>query len=196
MSLPTVIQTLLEVRTVRVAHLVEFGFCTQVRRLWNGSYTLTTGGHDWFGLRKLGGIEGLDDEGVMQASQMKFTVTGVEPRLASFLADAVAEDRSEYIGRIVRVWHQFFDEDWQKLDNPVARAAGIIDGLQVTRSPIKDGGWQRTVTITAENIFYGRGLPPAGYFTNRDQQIRHPGDRGLEFIPEIQETVIKVPWIS
>lgn len=193
MSLPTVIQTLLEGRTVRVAHLVEFGFCTQVRRLWNGSYTLTTGGHEWFGIRKLGSIDGLDDEGVLQASQLKFTVSGVDAR---FLSLAIAEDRSEYIGRMVFVFMQFFDEDWQKLDGPQARAAGIIDGLQVTRSPIKDGGWQRTVTITAENIFYGRGLPPAGYFTNRDQQIRHPGDRGLEFIPEIQETVIKVPWIS
>lgn len=192
MSLPTVIQTLLEGRTVRVAHLVEFGFCTQVRRLWNGSYTLTTGGHEWFGLRKLGSIDGLDDEGVMQASQLKFTVSGVDAR---FLSLAIGEDKSEYIGRMVFVFMQFFDEDWQKLDEPVARAAGIMDGIEISRQRAGDG-WQRIATITAENIFYARGLPPAGYFTNRDQQIRHPGDRGLDKIPEIQETVIKVPWIS
>lgn len=192
MSLPAVIQTLLEGRTVRVAHLVEFGFCTQMRRLWNGHYTLTAGGHEWFGIRKLGSIEGLDDEGLLQASQMKFTVSGVDAR---FLSLAIGEDKSEYIGKMVKVFLQFFDQDWQPLDEPVARAAGIMDGIELSRQRAGDG-WQRIATITAENIFYGRSVPPYGYFTNSDQQNRHPGDRGLEKIPEIQEAVIQVPWVE
>jgi hypothetical protein len=193
-SLPTVIQTLLEGRTVRVAHLVEFGFCTQVRRLHNGNYTLTAGGHEWFGLRKMGAIDGLDDEGPLQASQKKFTVSAVDAR---FLATAIAEDRSEIIGRIGRTWLAFFDEDWQVVDEPVARDACILDGMEVSKSSGDKGQtWQRVATITGENIFYGRGTPSNGYFTPSDQRQRHPGDRGLDPVWEIQEAVIEVPWVG
>ncbi len=193
MSLPSVIQTVLEGRTVRCAHLVEFLFKTQTRRLWNGSYKLVANGHDWFGIRKLGTIEGLDDPGNLQAGDMRFTVSGVDPRFMAIPQLAFSEARREYVGRLVKVWLQFFDEDWQKLDDPIARACGIMDGLEVTRVP--DGtGWRRTLSITAAKIFAGRNSPPASFYTNGDQQIRSPGDRALEYIASMEETIIQVPW--
>lgn len=191
MALSETIQALLEGRTVRVAHLVEFCFDGQARRLWNGSYKITTGGHDWFGIRKLGSIEGLEHDGDLQSAELKFSVSGVDSRL---LAMAVSENPEGYIGEIVKVYYQFFDEDWQLLDDPVARAAGIIDGVEVTRQPMEGGGTRRVITITAQNIFYGRGIPPASFFTNSDQQQRFPGDRGLSYLSELQDTNIPFPW--
>lgn len=194
MSLSSTIQTLLEGRTVRCAHLVEFCFAGQARRLWNGNYKITAGGHDWFGIRKLGSIEGLDDDGALQSSELKFTVSGVDTRL---LAMAVSENRAGYIGEIAKVWLCFFDEDWQVIQddgNPVARAAGIIDGVEVSRQPMEGGGTQRIITLTAQNIFYARNIPPASFFTNRDQDIRFPGDRGLSYVGDLVETNIPFPW--
>lgn len=192
MSLSATIQTLLEGRTVRVAHLVEFCFRSQARRLWNGSYMIHTGGHDWFGLSKLGaGIEGLEDDGGLQANEMRFSISGVDSRLLSV---AVSEDRADYIGAHVKVFYQFFGEDWQLLDDPVARAAGIIDGLEVTRQPMEPAGTRRIISLTAQNIFYGRVTPPASFFTNRDQDARFPGDRGLSYVADLIETNIPFPW--
>lgn len=192
MSLSATIQTLLEGRTVRVAHLVEFCFRSQARRLWNGSYQLRAGGHDWFGLSKLGSIEGIEDDGGLQAQEMKFSISGVDSRL---LAVAVSEDRADYIGAHVKVYYNFFGEDWQNLeDDPVARAAGIIDGLEVTRQPMEGGGTRRVISLTAQNIFYGRVIPPASFFTNRDQGQRFPGDRGLSYVGDLVETNIPFPW--
>ncbi len=183
--------TLLSQRALRVAHLVQFDFLTTPKYLWNGFHDLTTGGHTYQGLRKLGAIDGLEDQADMTATQLKFTLSGVD---AVVLALAIGEDRDEYVGRMVTVWLQFFDSDWQKKGDPIARAAGIIDGIEISRARDQDGASIRTLTLTAENIFYGRGIPPAGNYTDRDQQFRFPGDRGLSFVNEVQNTVIQVPW--
>jgi len=196
MSLSNVIQTQLEGRIVRVAHLVEFSFKTQYRRVWNGSYPLTTpDGKRWFGIRKLGSIEGLDDDGNLTANAMKFSLSGVDARFLGLVKLALAESKAEYVGRLVRVYNCFFDADWQVLDAPVARAAGLMDRIYVERAQNRDdGSSRRVITITAQNIFYGRGIPPAGYFTDTDQKRRSPGDRGLEPVSAQQEVVVQVPW--
>lgn len=186
---------LLSQRALRCAYLVQFDFLTTPQYLWNGHYTLEgIGGHDWSGLRNLGGIEGLEEAADMTAQQMKFTLSGVD---AATLALAVGEDRDEYVGRLVTVWLQFFDANWQPKGNPIARSAGIMDGIEITRSRDGDQDKQnsvRVLTLTAETIWYGRGIPPAGNYTSRDQKIRSEGDRGLDFVNEVQNTVVQVPW--
>lgn len=191
MALSATISALLAGRTVRCAHLVEFCFAGQARRFWNGSYKITTGGHDWFGLSKLGGVDGVEGgSGDLAAAKLKFTVSGVDARL---LAMAVSANRAGYIGEIAKVFYQFFDEDWQVLDDPVAAAAGIIDGVETSRQQ-SENGTTRTIAVTATNIFYGRGLPPASFFTNADQQQRFTGDRGLSYLSDLQDTNIPFPW--
>jgi hypothetical protein len=194
MSFPSVIQTALEGGAVRCAHLVEFLFKTQTRRLWNGSYKLSANGHDWFGIRKLGTIEGLDDPGNLEAGDMRFTVSGVDPRMLAIIQLALTEHKEEYIDRLVQVWLGFFDEDWQLLDAPIARAAGMMDRIEVTRAGLEDGSSRRTISISAHNIFSGRSSAPASFYTDADQKLRSPGDRGLETIDESVETVVQVPW--
>lgn len=185
---------LLSQRALRVAYLVQFDFLSTPQYLWNGHYPLTVGGHTWSGLRNLGGIEGLEDAADMAAQQMKFTLSGVD---AATLALAIGENRDEYVGRLVTVWMQFFDANWQPSGSPIARAAGIMDGIEISRSRDGDQDKQnsvRVLTLTAESIWYGRGVPPAGNYTSRDQKSRSEGDRGLDFVNEVQNAVIQVPW--
>jgi hypothetical protein len=182
---------LLDARQLQVAHLVQMDFLSTPVYLWNGHHDLTVGGHTWSGLRKLGGIEGLEESSDLTATQMKFTLSGVD---ANVLALAIGGAREEYVGRIVTVWLQFFDADWQPVGDPIARSAGIMDGINISRSRDSDEQSVRTLTLTAENIFFGRGVPPAGNYTDRDQKFRHSGDRGLEFVNEVQNTVVQIPW--
>lgn len=182
---------LLEEHKLLVAHLVKFDFVSEATYLWNGHHDLITGGHTWKGLRKLGGIDGLEDTADLTATQLRFTLSGVD---GAVLAIAIAEDRTQYVGRLVTVWLQFFDSEWQPVGDPIARACGLMDGMPISRSRDQDGGSVRILTLTAENIFSGRGIPPAGNYTDPDQKFRSPGDRGLEFVSEVQNTVINVPW--
>lgn len=194
---PNTIRARLQGRTVRLAHLVSFDFDAlsgfEPAYLWNGSRAFISGGHTWNGLRGLGKIDGLEESLALQATTITATLTGVDSNL---LAVAVSEDRAHYVGRMLRVFLQFFDEDWQPLDDPFARAAGIMDGMTVNRSQNGDGATVRSIAVTAPNIFAGRRVPPFGYFTDRDQQQRSPGDLGCQHIPELQNASIPVPWLS
>jgi hypothetical protein len=72
-----------------------------------------------------------------------------------------------------------------------------MDGIEISRSRDGDQDKQnsvRVLTLTAESIFYGRGIPPAGNYTSRDQKFRSEGDRGLDFVNEVQNTVTQIPW--
>lgn len=186
------IQEMLNGRLVRVGHLCEFRV-DDPKYLWDGHRTLDTlDGKTWEAARQLGSIDGLEEEDDnLQSSEMKFTLSGVD---AELLQSAVAVDRSLYIGRLAFVWLQFFDADWQPLDNPVAYKCRIIDGIEVSHSVSDDGPEERSLSLTAQNMFYGRSTPPASNYSPRDQQFRSPGDRGLEFVSDVVKQQIHVPW--
>ncbi len=192
MALTATISALLAGRTVRCAHLVELCFATQARRISNLNYQITTSdGHDWFGNKKLVSIEGLEHDGEGQSAELRVTVSGVDAR---FLALALSTDKAEYIGKHVKVYHQFFDQRRTLLDAPQARGSWIIDGFEVSRGPMDPNGTRRTIVVTAQNMFYGRSQPPASYYTSVDQQLRFPGDRGLAYISLLQKANIPFPW--
>lgn len=186
------IHDILDGRVVRVGHLVEFWFGSP-QRLWNGFRNIKTSDDKvWYGIGGLGSISGLEDEhDNLQSTEMRLVVSGVDSAL---LQTAISEDRSLYVGKLVIVYLLFFNKDWQPLDLPVARKAGIIDGIDVSHVGNEDGTRTRTIGVTAQNIFFGRSVPPAAYYSNRDQQFRKPGDRGLEFISDSMDTVIQIPW--
>lgn len=195
-DLSAAIQEMLNGRIVRVGHLVELQFDTTSNiapvYLWNGSRTINVGGNDYVGRRELLSIDGLEEEGDnLQASELRISVSGVEPGL---LQAAVSEDRGSYVGRPALVKLHFFDQDWQLLGDPIARNASIIDGIEIDWSANDDGSQTRPLTVTAQNMFYGRSVPPAGNYSNRDQQFRSPGDRGFEFVGNVPGRVTQVPW--
>jgi len=195
-DLSAAIQEMLNGRLVRVGHLVELQFETTSNiapvYLWNGLRTINVGGNDYVGLRELGSIDGLEEEGDnLQATELRLSVSGVDPGL---LNAAIAEDRGSFIGKLAFVRLQFFDADWQLLGDPIERNASIIDGIEIDWSVNDDGSQTRALTVTAQNIFYGRSVPPAGNYSNRDQQFRSPGDRGFEYVGNVPGRVTQVPW--
>ncbi len=185
------IQTILNGRMVRVGHSVEFQFDSP-QYLWNGARQITTSdGKIWTAARHLCSIDGLDEEDDnLQASEITMTISGVDD---SLLQTAVAEDRATYIGSLILTKLQFFDEDWQLQDDPFARNASIIDGIEISWATNDDGTARRVLSVKASNIFYGRSTPPASNYSDRDQQFRSPGDRGMQFTGNADEE-IEVPW--
>ena len=197
MALPAVIQARLDGRRVVVAPLVEFCFLSGPRRVWPGNYKLNAGGHDWFGLNKLGAGMEISDPGDLEAGEMKFFVSGVDERFLELFTIAAGESREEYVNRHVRVYEQHFDDDWQKLDDPQAVTAGIMDSIHIDAHPVEVDGvhyTQRIIAITAQNIFHNRSGSSASFYTNQDQQRRSPGDRGLEYRAQLVEVNIETPW--
>jgi hypothetical protein len=179
-------------RVVRMARLVEFDFATTPLRLWNGAGRLRTNDdREWFGTGQLGAIDGTQEALNNEAVQMRSTISGVPAEIMALVKDV---NESEYAGRIETVSVQFFDEKNKTLDAPYQIAAAFMDGLEVERKRDGKGNSIRTITVTAEGIFAGRGLVPNAYYDDACQQARFPGDLGCSFVADGSVKSIKIPW--
>ena len=179
--------------TVRVATLVDFDFKDQPVYVWNGYQSRVFEGRTYIGCGDLGTIDGLQETRDVTSSQVTFTLSGVPDSPNDILAIAIAET-DKVQGRLVIVRLQLFDQNW----NPFARSIPIFFGLmqqpRVTReSMTMEEGARRTITLPAENLFYGRSRPAAGRYTDAEQQQRFPGDLFCQYTPQLVNMTLVWP---
>lgn len=174
---------------VRVDVLAEFMFVSETVRLWNGFGPLKSlDGKSWLGTAAMGSIAGLSQSLNGTAPPLVLSLSGVD---STFALKAKAE-AAEYYNRPIVVYLQFFTEDWQCLDNPYGLTMARMTNI-TSKMEDEEGGKRYTVSITAETPFAVRRRPKFGYLTDRDQQLRNPGDRGLERVAGIDNRNIRFP---
>lgn len=173
-------------REVSAELLCFMDFRDTPRRWWMGFGDVVLGGHTWQGLGELIAIEGLEQSVGTTANKTTFRLSGVDATVVQMARQS--SDRVK--DRRVQVFVQFWDvTDWLPLDQPYALWSGRMD--QMTYAA--DGPQSRTVTVTAETIWAGRRKAPFGYYTDRDQNQRFPGDRGLEQVSSLVNKTIRWP---
>lgn len=175
--------------TVRCDILAEFQFVSGTVRVWNGFGALTTlDAKVWQGVAGLADISGISPSLNGSAPPISMTLSGVD---STFAAKAKAE-ASEYYYRPVVFYLQFFGDGWECLDNPYGLTMARMTQLTARRESTEEG-MVHTVTLTAESPFAVRRRPKFGYLTDRDQQARFAGDRGLERVAGIDNKPITFP---
>ncbi|WP_157091564.1 hypothetical protein [Methylobacterium nodulans] len=145
----------------------------------------TADGQLWHGAGVLGQIGDIESPLGGEAPQTQLTLSGVDP---SLVAKAVTGP-SEYKGRPVEIFIQFYDENWLPLDAPYSVYFGLMDLLKSSGT----GADKRVLTLICEGDFTMRGFPPFAHLSDRDQKRLHPGDRGLEYVASTQSKSIKWP---
>jgi len=178
---------------IRAAFLVEMQFVSQAMRLSNRNADLKTNdGRIWRGLRGLGSISGLERAVAGTAPQAVFSLSGVAQNVQA----EEQGDPSDYVNQPIGVSIQFFTEDWGLLDAPYAIWGGTMQTVQDTFA--WNGGskaWTSICSLTAESWFIGRSRPPYAFYSHNDQQLRFPGDLGLQFMAMLQNMVTRWPNI-
>lgn len=178
---------------IRTAFLVEMDFVSQKIGVWNGTTKLTVNGTEFLPLFGAGSIEGLSFQNSTVSKSVTFTISGIDDEsLGLALADP-----GEMQNRLVKVYLQMFDEDWQQIANPPVIFFGYmqppaVEQTEVTTDFNADSPTQ-VIKMSAENIFYNRSKPPGGRYTDRDQQLRHPGDEFFKFGPSLVFKVFYYP---
>lgn len=170
-------------KPIQVAFLVKMDFVSSTRGVWNGTRKLTIAGVEYEPMFGAGQIEGLSFQNSTVSANITLRIPGVKDDILGL----VLSQADEVQNRLVTIYLQSFDEEWQ----PIAAAPAI--GFWYMQSPEvsqDEVGYEfspasptRTISVPAENIWYNRSRAPGGRYTDRDQQLVHPGDKIFEFAP-------------
>ncbi len=178
----------LQETTVRMAFLARLDFSPDPVYCWNGTTELVAGdGLTYQPLHGTGRIDNLNFARTSQSDRFEISLDGIPDSATDVLSVALSET-AEVEDRLATILLQFFDDDWQTVGQPVTTAWGFMRKPRVTRA----NGVQRVV-VGCENIFFNRARPPAGRYTDRDQQARFDGDLICQFIPKLRNTTFTYP---
>jgi len=182
---------LLRSGAIAEAVLCWMDFATGAKRWWAGFGPLDHAGHIWEGTGDLISISDLTTDYQMSADPVTFSLAATAEMVA-LAVNAKAAVR----GRQVVVYSQLFrtvahegNGPWQPLGQPMALFSGTMGPMTRT----KEGPANRQLSLQCEGLWARRNAPPRGLLTDRDQQARAPGDKGLERVALYENHEVR--WI-
>lgn len=127
-----------------------------------------------------------------KAERVEFTISGVS---GDILAIASGGDSEQVKGKRVSIGFALMDGAWALLGAVKWCANYTADYLAIQQAVSDDATSSvvRTVTLSCGTLMTGRRRPAYSYFTNQDQQARHPGDRFCERTP-VYATAFSKAW--
>jgi len=163
---------------VRPFFMVDLYFATNLR-LWTGLGTLIHGSKDYIGTGDLLNISSFEENSELSAVGVTLQLNGVKTTL-------VQKARDEYYqGKVATIKLGAFDETGSIISDPVTVFSGFMDIMT-----INEGAETSTITLTLENKLLQLERANERRYTNEDQQLDYPGDKGFEFVNSLQDKEI------
>lgn len=159
---------------------VELDFSSGFVRVTNAAHPITWNGFTWQGVGALGRIDTVKEVLGIEATALKFTISGVDP---DNIAIALGEN---YQGRSARMWLAFAETGGIVAD-PNLVFAGRIDQMAIS------DGVSATISVTAESRLAFWARPKMRRFSDADQREEFPGDLGMQYISELASGR-EIPW--
>lgn len=164
--------------TIAEAVLCWMDFATGPKRWWAGFGDLQHAGHIWQGTGEAISISDLTSDYQMSAEPLTVSLAATSEMIL-----LAKDSRAAVTARQIIVSSQLFATErlgavgpWQPIGSPMALFTGTMSGLTYAAQGPND----RVISLQCEGLWVRRNAPPRGLLTDRDQQARHPGDRGLE----------------
>ncbi|WP_107495649.1 hypothetical protein [Thalassobius sp. I31.1] len=192
---PAAFLAAIEAESVDFALCCEMQFLSETLYMSNRNVGFVSGGREWKGLGKLVDLSAPSGGSEDLAPVMEYTLS-----LPWDLIDEGAKNgigqlaelmylSEEYERRIARLSVQIF-QDGEPGGDPFVLHVGRMS------KPHLSVEWGKPVVfrIDAESILVGQQTPPSGKLTDADQKARHPGDRGLEAVPNAVSEA--VDWLN
>ncbi|WP_020474570.1 hypothetical protein [Zavarzinella formosa] len=137
---------------------------------------ITWGGDTYLGMGQFGEIGLVREDTELGRNPVDLTLSGIDEALISVLLGEY------YQGREATVYIGFLDlVTFQLVDTPEYLYGGMIDNSTITRDQ------NATITLRVENEEARWDTPNVRRFNNADQQLRYPGDKGLEYMEQMAE---------
>src|SRR5579864_2120985 len=158
---------------------VQVNFTTGPVYVWSGVGNIYWNGITWSGVGSLGSISVIEEGANVQARGITLTLSGID---ATLLTGILTEFQQ---GLPAIVYLGLLDASGNLIASPIISWSGRSDQPSVTMD-----GQTATISINCENRLVDMNVAVDRRYTNEDQQLDHPGDRGMEFVSSIQDVMI------
>jgi hypothetical protein len=159
--------------------LVELDFDSLPLNLWSGIGDLSWDSKTWAGAGNLLSFGSLEETTEVRALGTSITISGLN---SSILSAALSED---YQGRNATIWLGTTDETGAVIPDPIIVFGGRMDVMTINES-----AEDVTLNITIENRLIDFERTKIRRYTDQDQKIDYPDDKGFEFVSAIQDKEI------
>jgi hypothetical protein len=169
-----------------VAILAELDFASGFARAWTGVGPLRWNDRVFLGTGDLIGVGTVEETIEARSSGITLTLSAAAMGdQAGFILEQALAEANSFQGRPVRVWLALLADDATLLAAPVPLAEMRMDTMAIV------DGRDARITLTAEGELGDLDRPRTRRYTNEDQQAEFLGDRGLEYVPSVQELQFK-----
>ena len=132
------------------------------------------------GVGQLGKVSVIEETNELKPTVIKVELSGVDPALIS----VALNDNIQ--GRSAEMYLAFLDDQHQVIGTPVGPWSGRMDIMSGEL-----GNKTATIQLEVESRLADWERPRMRRYTDADQQQQYPGDKGLEFVNEMQEKEIQ-----
>jgi len=177
-SIGTDFQAQLDSTQLQPFYAVSVEFTTPLR-LWTGYSTISVDGNSYFGSGNLLKMSQVNETADIRATGLNITLSGME---SSIISSALTEDVQ---GTVVKVYFGVLtttDNQTVVVDTPYQIFEGFLDTMT-----IREDGETAEFTITVENKLITLEKAVDRRYTDQDQKNLFSGDKGLEFIDDLQD---------
>ena len=164
---------------VRPAIFVQANFVTGSVNAWTGTYPVIWNGQTWIGVGALGSVSTIEEGTDVMARGITLNFGGFDPAL---LSEVLGEFQ---VGLPVTVWLGLFDAAGNLIPDPVTSFAGRMD-----QPTVQSDGQSAVIQINCENRLLDMNVSVERRYTDQDQKLDYPADRGMEFVTSIQDVPI------
>lgn len=158
-----------------IAYAVDLEFDSGELNLWTGVGDFTSGSKTYTGAGELLTISNIEETNELASTNLTISISGLNSDIVSY---ATTED---YQNRPITLKLFFFHAGTTEEIKSMILFKGRMDTLTV------NDGDAFSVVISAENKLIDLTRPKNLYYTPETQEFLHSGDKGLEFVPKIQE---------
>lgn len=180
-ALSTEMQAVATAEVVRPIYLIDMEFDSGELNLWSGHSILTYNSKDYVGAGDLLSIGSVQENAELTANGITVQLAGIKQSLLTIARD------EPYQGRPLTVSIGAFDESGDIISSPVVIFSGFMDTMTIA-----DSGDTSTISLAVENKLIAFDRSAVRRYTNEDQKIDYPNDKGFEFVTKIQN--LEIVW--
>ena len=148
-------------------------------RFWSGLGNTTWNGFTWVGAGNLLGFSDIEETQEVRATSFSVSLSGLATGVIGLALGSIKS------GKAGSLWLAILDDAGAIVGTPYPLRRGRFD-----TDTISFDGEQCVITVQYEGLLATLDRPRERRWTNEDQQIDYPNDKGFVFVPELQDRTL------